>query len=146
MGRPAGNTSTNRRQVRQPLAEARTRPLPMHCSRTDSACPFHCCRPLSRDDFRVWRPAAVQSKLTCSDALAMCGAWVAAVVERVENARSIAIASLTGPSADGEPGPGQPRVTCRGHGDPLVRSGSWSIHMGPHPQRLVASTTPRQRL
>ena len=60
MGRPSGTTSTNRRKVRQPLAEARTRPLPMHCSRTDSACPFHCCRLISRDDLRVRRASAVR--------------------------------------------------------------------------------------
>ena len=93
VGRPSGTSLSALRKVRLPLAHARTRPLPMHCSRADSVCPFHCCRPLSLDGFRVWRPYAVQSKRACSDALVMCGAWVAAVVERVDNARSIAIAS-----------------------------------------------------
>ena len=65
MGRPSGQTSTTRRKVRQPLADARTRPLPMHCSRTDSVCPFHCCRLLSRGEFRVRRLSVVQAKRAC---------------------------------------------------------------------------------
>ena len=120
MGRPSGQTSTTRRKVRQPLADARTRPLPMHCSRTDSVCPFHCCRLLSRGEFRVRRLSVVQAKRACLDALVMCCAWIAAVVERVENARSIAIVSLTGTLGRPHTGPGWPRVTCMGHGDPLV--------------------------
>ena len=114
MGRPSGKTSTTRRKVRQPLADARTRPLPMHCSRTDSVCPFHCCRLLSRGEFRVRRLSVVQAKRACLDALVMCGAWIAAVVERVENARSIAIASLTGTLGRPRTGPGWLRVTCMG--------------------------------
>ena len=120
VGRPSGTSLSALRKVRLPLAHARTRPLPMHCSRADSVRPFHCCRPLSLHGFRVWRPYAVQSKRACSDALVMCGAWVAAIVERVENARSIAIASLTGTLGRPCTGPGWPRVTCMGHGDPLV--------------------------
>ena len=141
VGRPSGAPSPALRKVRFQLEQPRTRPMPMHCSRADSACPFHCCRPVSRVDLQVRRPSRAQPMRACADALGnvrhtSCGGRVARSA-RALNRNCLAHRTLGRPHT----GPGCPRVTCMGHGDPLLRLVSCIIHMGPHPQRFVASTT-----
>ena len=82
VGRPSGAPSPTLRKVRFPLEQPRTRPLPMHRPRADSACPFHCSRLLSRRDLRVRRPSWAQPMRACAGALGnvrhmSCGGRVA---------------------------------------------------------------------